>query len=842
MRYSILGPLTVRDETGGTVPVGGARLRRLLVLLLLEPGRVVGTDRLIDGIWGDDAPTGAGNALQALVSRLRRALGDGVPLHGDIAGYRLDVHRSQIDLCEFEDLVNRGRQLRAAGDPRGAARVFEESLSLWRGPALSDLSGTGAAKDTAVRLAELRRGVTEERLSCRFDYGDHRNALPDIEALVAREPLREQPVELLMRALDASGRQADALAAYDRLRRALAEELGIDPSAHVQELHVRLLRGELQPVPPGEEESRPPPVTRLPRVLTSFVARDEEVGTAVGLLRGQRLVTMIGPGGAGKTRLSIETGTTVAEREPKLVADGVWFVDLAPISDDAEIPYTVLTALGLRERSLMVMQTGASAPNVDPVARIVETLAPQALLVILDNCEHLVTGVAELAERLLAACPRLRILATSREPLAVDGERLLAVPSLALPPEGTPAEQARDYASVRLLAERIAAAWPGFTVDERNAEHVVRICRELDGMPLALELAAARVRAMPLPKLAERLSDRFRLLTNGSRSALPRHQTLQAVVDWSWELLDEAERTLLRRFSVFAGGATLDAVEQVCSDGGAGEVGGRDVWSVLFALVDKSLIIADPLPAEEGEPRYRMLETVRAYAAQRLTESSEEAVLRRAHAEHILRVWNEADPKLRTSEQLTWLSRLRAEHDNFTAALRWAIDTGDTVLALDLNHAAQWYWHMTDTWADLCRWSGEIIELTGEQPPEGRAVAYAECLFMSAAADENDGITAEKGVLRAEEVLRRAGEAPENHRTLIFLPVYLTMLGHDRGEVLRRLERSAEERDPWLRATARVLIGLVAMQGGAARRARDLLLEALEASAAWGTGGAPPRP
>lgn len=263
---------------------------------------------------------------------------------------------------------------------------------------------------------------------------------------------------------------------------------------------------------------------------------------------------------------------------------------------------------------------------------------------------------------------------------------------------------------------------------------------------------------------------------------------------------------------------------------------------MLFALVDKSLIIADPLPAEEGEPRYRMLETVRAYAAQRLTESSEEAVLRRAHAEHILRVWNEADPKLRTSEQLTWLSRLRAEHDNFTAALRWAIDTGDTVLALDLNHAAQWYWHMTDTWADLCRWSGEIIELTGEQPPEGRAVAYAECLFMSAAADENDGITAEKGVLRAEEVLRRAGEAPENHRTLIFLPVYLTMLGHDRGEVLRRLERSAEERDPWLRATARVLIGLVAMQGGAARRARDLLLEALEASAAWGTGGAPPRP
>ncbi|WP_393916305.1 BTAD domain-containing putative transcriptional regulator [Halostreptopolyspora alba] len=818
----------MRDDSGETVPIGGARLRRLLVLLLLDPGRTVSTTRLIDGIWGDDAPSGASNALQALVSRLRRTLDDGAPLHGDIAGYRLEVPRSRVDLWEFEDLVATGRRLREEGDPRHAGRLLGDALALWRGSPLADLTETGAANDLAARLTELWRGVTEERLACLLEDGAHHAALPDIEALVEREPLRERPVELLMRALDACGRRADALAAYDRLRRGLAEEMGIDPSSHVQQLHLRLLRGELGPASPPREEDPPSPVTRLPRVLTSFVARDEEVSTAVGMLRDQRLVTMIGPGGAGKTRLAIETGVAIAERSPTLIADGAWFVDLAPIGVGTEIPHAVLSTFGLRERSVMVMQAGAAGPADEPVTRIIESLASQSLLLILDNCEHLVTEAADLVERLLAACPGLRILATSREPLAVDGERLLAVPSLALPPEGASADEIATYPSVRLFAERVAAVSPGFTVDGHNADHVARLCRELDGMPLALELAAARVRAMPLAQLATRLSDRFRLLTNGSRSALPRHQTLQAVVDWSWELLDEPERALLRRFSVFSSGASLDAVERVCGDGGGPEVGGRDVWSVLFALVDKSLIIADPVREETStEPRYRMLETVRAYAAQRLTESGEEETLRDAHAEHMLALWSEADPKLRTSEQLTWLSRLRVEHDNLVTAQRWAIDSGNVELALDLYHAAVWYHQVSDCWSDLKRRSREILRLVGDEPPEGRVVSYVECVFVALAFAEEEGHTPDAEMWRVEEALNRAGIRPEHHEMLIFIPVFQCMFGYDRDAILCRLERVITTGTPWLRATAKVSAGMVAMQGGMAVRAREHLLDGL---------------
>ncbi|GAA1988040.1 BTAD domain-containing putative transcriptional regulator [Nocardiopsis rhodophaea] len=835
MRFSILGPATVRDDAGETITIGGARLRRLLVLLLLSPGRTVGTDRLIDGIWGGEAPASAGNALQALVSRLRRVLGDEAPLYGDATGYRLDVPPDRIDLHEFDTLVERGRRARAEGDPRTAQRLLGEALDLWRGPALADLSGPDGAEDVIVRMEGLRRAAITERLSISLDLGAYAEALPEIEALVAREPLREQPVELLIRALAGCGRQADALAAYERLRRGLADELGIDPSEHMRELHVRLLRGELEPQAPegpvaadrAAEVSAPrPAITRLPHILTSFIAREEEVRDAVGQLCRERLVTLIGPGGAGKTRLSIETGARFAEEHADLAADGVWFVELAPVSEGANLTHAVLNALGLRELwSRTLSAAPASGGSDDPVERIIEVLAEQRLLVILDNCEHVIVDAARLIERLLAACPGLRILTTSREPLALAGERLLPVPSLALPPEHTSAASAGNYASVRLFVERAAAVTPGFALDDSNVDPVVRICRELDGMPLALELAAARVRVMPVAQLAVRLSDRFRLLTSGSRFALPRHQTLQAVVDWSWELLDEPERTLMHRLSVFPGGATLESVARVCSDGPGDTIGGRDVWSVLFALVDKSLVVCDGSSDDGADPRYRQLETVRAYGAQRLAESGEEDPVRRAHAEHMLRLWSEADPHLRGAEQLTWLSRVRAEHDNFTAALRWAIDRRDVELALDLSHAAQWYWQMADDWAEPGRWSAEILRLAGDTPPEGREVAYAECLFMVSI---DHGNADEQLLLRITEVLEGAGERAEDHRGLVFVPIVLAMFGHDLEGTMRRLDARAERQEPWLRATTRAFVGVVAMSTGQARMAQERLTAALE--------------
>nr|WP_255430214.1 BTAD domain-containing putative transcriptional regulator [Streptomonospora sp. PA3] len=805
---------------------------------------------MIRGVWaGEPEPESAGNALQALASRLRRALGASAPLHGDSAGYRLEVDAGSVDLHRFEDLARCGRRARAEGRLQEADELLGEALALWRGPALSDLGETGGAADVAVRLAESRRGILLERLALRLDLGRHDDALPEIEALAAREPHDERSAELLVRALSAAGRQADALAAYDRLRRGLAEELGLDPSPHMQRLHLRLLRGELHSEPPAPARPEPPtepappparPVKRLPHILTSFVAREDEVVQVGGLLRDERLVTLIGPGGAGKTRLSIEAGGRFADERP--AESGVWFVELAPLRDGADIPHALLAALGLSEPPGMSLSSGAPAAGGDIIDRVVDFLADRDALLILDNCEHLVAESAQVAERLLARCPRLRLLATSREPLGIAGERLLAVPSLALPPETTTARDAGDYASVRLFVERARAVDPDFALDEHNAEHVVRICRELDGMPLALELAAARLRAIPVAHLASRLSDRFRLLTNGNRFALPQHQTLQAVVDWSWELLDDAERTLLRRLSVFAGGAALGAVEHVGSQDAA--IGERDVWSVLFALVDKSLVIADVAEDGGSEPRYRMLETVRAYGAQRLAESGEEPAVRRAHADYTLDLWTRADPHLRRTEQLSWLALLRQEHDNLTAALRWAIGRGEVSLALDLLHASCWYWQMGNSWADLVRLCGELLRAVGERPPADRIVAYAHCLAVhSLGADFNARDISVKGLLRAEELLAESGGRPEHHPGLLMIAMLLGMLGYDRTERSARLaETAADHPDPWIRAAAQLFGGLLALHSGEGGEGRRRVLTALERFRTigdrWGTAHA----
>nr|WP_218902085.1 BTAD domain-containing putative transcriptional regulator [Streptomonospora nanhaiensis] len=814
------------------MPIGGTRLRRLLVLLLLSPGRTVRSERLVHGIWADEPePVSAGNALQALASRLRRALGSAAPLHGDPTGYRLDIDPRSVDLVRFEELADKGRRARTEGDPATAAAHLAEALGLWRGPALADLGGGGGADDVAVRLAEARRGVELDLLTLRLDLDGAEAVLPDIEAAAAREPHAERPVELLMRALAAAGRQADALAAYDRLRRALADDLGIDPSAELQRLHVRLLRGELTaPSPPRPRRETPPPapppraapVKRLPHHLTSFIAREDELTRVGELLAAERLVTLIGPGGAGKTRLSIEAGARFVEEHADLAA-GVWFVELAPLREGADIPHALLSALGLGDSAAMaVSSTTAHVPAI--LDRVVDFIGGRDILVVIDNCEHLVAETAQVAERLLAACPGLRILATSREPLGIAGERLLGVPSLELPPEDTPAERAGDYASVRLFAERARAVLPGFTVDSGNAEHVVRVCRELDGLPLALELAAARLRAMPLAHLAARLCDRFRILTNGSRFALPQHQTLQAVVDWSWELLDDTERTLLRRLSVFAGGATLDAVERVCALDD-----GPDVWSVLFALVDKSLVIADVPDDPDTEPRYRMLETVRAYGAQRLAESGEEPAVRRALAHHVRDLFREADPHLRGPDQLAWLARLRQEHDNLTSALRWAVAERDTDLALDLVAGSSWYWQMVNTWTDLVRWCGDILDLIGDRVPPGRAAAYAQCLTVSVIGAMPAMVEpAAKSLLRAEEILEEAGDTPWNHPSLFSLPLLLGMLGYDTAGRLDRLDRVVQTHpDPWTRAAARLFGGLLASHHGRGAQGREWVMDGL---------------
>lgn len=839
VRFSLLGPLLVHDDAGRPLTIGGARLRVLLCLLLLRPGQRVSVERLTDAVWDGDPPASAANALQALVSRLRRALGDGAAVDGDGTGYRLEVEPAQIDLDAFEALAARGGEHLASGRPAEADRALGDALALWRGPALPDLTARGLAQDIALGLDETHRTAVEDRLAARAALGRHAEILPQAEALARREPDRERPVELLMRVLAANGRTADALAAYERFRSRLADGLGLDPSPHLRDTHLRLLRGEFDAPSPAAVAAAAPQL-RLPVALTGFVPREAEVDTAVGLLARERLLTLTGPGGAGKTRLAMEAAATLAARSPRLLARGGWFVELASTTGP-DLPDALVEALELRDYA--VLRTHAAPAPAPPLERVVSHIGDHPALLVLDNCEHLVEDVAGTVALLLARCPGLRVLATSREPLGVPGEQLVPVPSLELPPEGADAERAAACSSVVLFAERAAAARPGFAVTPDNVAHVVRVARELDGMPLALELAAARLRSMTVAQLAERLTDRFRLLTGGSRGALPRHRTLRAVVDWSWELLDASERALLRRLSVFVGGATLEAVERVCADppsgvGPEGTVDGRDAWTVLFSLVDKSLVIAEKPARDDAPPRYRQLETVRAYGAERLALSGEETRVRDAHARRMRDLWRAADPLLRGPRQGELLARLAPETADHGAAVRWSVERRDTRLGLDLIEYTQWYWTLGGSWRQLGRWSAAVLDMVGDRVPEGRALAYAGCLFHRAAEGTPDQDAVLAMIREIEGVATAAGERIERHPVLVYCLLYTAMVEGRPGRDYARLTAALDQPDPWMRAIVRVLLSLLDSVTGftdeSLRKAEDALAEFRACGDAWG--------
>jgi predicted ATPase/DNA-binding SARP family transcriptional activator len=716
----MLGPLEVRAGSGEVLEVGGTRLRTLLIMLALRPGQLVPASQLIDGLWPDQPPAGALNALQALISRLRRALPEAVVEAGP-SGYRLAVQPQDTDIVQFGELAAAGRaQLRT--DPAAAAATLHRALGLWRGPALPEVAGADFGAAVAARLDEERLAATEHRIDADLLTGPAGPLVAELEELVVAHPLREPLAARLMRALHAAGRRGTALEVYEQIRKRLADELGADPSAELSALHLELLTSEPQPAPR----------INLPAELTSFVGRDAELAQVAGLLSAHRLLTLTGPGGAGKTRLAVEA----ARAELPAAPDGVWLIELAPVSDPAEVPSAALSALGLREQALLYARGPAGPPaeeQADALGRLLAALGGRRALLVLDNCEHLVAAAARLAGRVLAACPQVRILATSREPLAITGEALWTVGPLTLPPDpavtsdetergGSPAPAIGEAASVRLLAQRARAVLPGFEVTPANAPAVARICRALDGMPLAIELAAARLRTMSPEQVAARLDDRFGLLTGGSRIALPRHRTLRAVVDWSWDLLDEAEQVLWRRFAIFSGGATLEAAEQVC----AGSVIAQgQVLDLLTALADKSLLIVRHGP--QG-PRYRMLEIIRAYGLDRLAEAGERDAQRQAHARYFTGLAEASQEHLLRAEQLDWLRRLTDDQDNLHAALRGAIAAGDAGTAVRLAAALGWYWSLRSVKIEGAELIGEVLDLPGAAAaadPERLAVAYA---------------------------------------------------------------------------------------------------------------------
>lgn len=779
MQIGMLGSFEVRLDDGGVADVPGPRLRTLLVALALEPGRVVPRAALVDWIWAEQPPADATNALQRLVSRLRKVLPDG-SVEGQPAGYRLLVEPDDVDAARFERLLARAR----GDDGPGRVRRLREALGLWRGAALADAGLVdGPAPAAAVtRLDGLRLAATEELFDAEIALGHGARLVDELTGLVAAHPVREPLVAALMRALAAAGRGNEALLVYQRTREALADSLGVDPSPELSALHVALLRGELGP---RQDDRR----TNLRSELTSFVGRDADVAVVGGLVGEHRLTTLVGPGGAGKTRLATEVARTLLPD----VADGAWLVELAAVDADGDVAQAVLAALGLRDG--LFGDGHGEARGAGGAERIVAALREREVLLVLDNCEHVIEQAAVLTHRLLGECRRLRVLATSREPLGITGEALWQVLPLALPDADAGLGEVGDAPAVRLLRDRAAAVRADLVPDGRTLATMARVCRALDGMPLAIELAAARLRTMSVDQLADRLDDRFRLLTGGSRTALPRHRTLRAMVDWSWELLSDAERTVLRRLSVFWGGASLEAAEEVCAGDGAGDVGRDDVLDLLTALAEKSLVVADGA----GAPRYRLLGTIKEYAAQRLAEAGETNLARRAHLAHFTGLAERAEPHLRRAEQLTWLALLAAEHDNIGAAMRGALAAGDAPAAMRLAAGAGWYWWLSGHKLEGMDLIVAATELPGDVPDEVQAWVYAllSTFMSSGLGDEH---TAADWIHKAYR-FSRTSEHP--HPALPLTGPLERMLA-DPDDGLAAWAELLDDPDPWVHALARL--------------------------------------
>ncbi|WFB11302.1 winged helix-turn-helix domain-containing protein [Streptomyces sp. LX-29] len=894
MRFGILGPLAVWTADGEPVAVPEAKVRALLAGLLVTPGWVVSSDRLIEDLWGDAVPARPGRALQTLVSRLRKALagkghesgaghepsgGRGLVVHRP-PGYLLRVAGEAVDAECFLSLAGRARR---TADLHARAAGFSAALSQWRGHAFADFADDPFARAAVTRLEEERLLVWEEHAETRLRLGEHGPLAGALQELSERHPLRERLRAAQMRALYGAGRPSEALAVYQDVRRRLSDELGLEPGPELVALQRDILRQLPEVLPgagaqaPAEAASRravfdvaharaarpdadgsglgrsevgglelagsqldpsqanPPKAdhpkadrpevdrpesagsrsrTNLPVPMTGLIGRAQSVTRIRALLTAGRLVTLTGPGGVGKTRLALEVASGEARSgnqeeagEPGTPGDsfpdGVWLVELSgvtrsagsgghvglvgpgghgeaigPVGAEAAAPVLsgpppdggpgaavdglaelVAVALGIRDDAHPdTPPPPGTATRSHPLAdRLADALRDRRLLLVLDNCEHVIEAVAALARVLLRAAPGLRVLATSREPLGVAGEQLWPVAPLDVPEPGAAPAEVRRSSAVRLFVARAAAASPGFVLSDGDAEAVATICRRMDGIPLAVELAATRLRALGVAGLAERLDDRFGLLTSGRRDAPARQQTLRAVIDWSWELLTAAERTVLSRLAIHSDGCTLEAAEALCSGGG---VKPTQVMDLLARLVDRSLVVVTEEAAGKGDggtvgndgtdpadrlrPRYRLLESVAAYCLERL-RASEAAPsygsgdtlapaagpvtayerLRRDHARYYTALAERADTHLRGGDQQRWLRRMEAESANLRGALDTAAATGDAPLARRLVRAMAWFWF-------LCG------RLTEAKRSMATALAVAETAAAEHGAEESD--------------------------------------------------------------------------------------------------------
>ncbi|WP_199033794.1 BTAD domain-containing putative transcriptional regulator [Glycomyces salinus] len=784
MRVELLGPMRVLDDSGAEAEVPAGRQRALIARLALDPGRLVSAAALIEAAWEADSPANASGALHTQLSRLRRTLGP--TLHTGQGGYRLDA---ATDVAQFERLAAETETASRERTASTVRRLATEALALWRGPALVDVADSRFADAAVTRLEARRESVAGLLVEARLELEGPEAVLGELAARAAADPLSEVDAARHMRALAAAGRRAEALDVYEKVRSRLAEELGVDPSRALTDAHLDILRGVEASPPPAAE-------SHLPEPLTSCIGRERDLEAVEASMESSRLVTLTGPGGTGKTRLAVEVGHRAERR-----GETVRMVELAPLSDPHQLPDLIAASLHLGESILSRRPEGARD-------RLEEILRHRSLLLIVDNCEHLIDPVADLLARLLPRVRGLRVLCTSREALGIAGEAVYPLGPLSLPDPRETAAELEAHSAVGLFAERARRSDPSFALTEANAEAVLSVCAALDGLPLAIELAAARLRSMSVDDLASRIHDRFNLLNRGDRTAAPRQRTLRGVVDWSWNLLDPDERRALARMSVFNGGADLDAVTRVCSV----------PVDLVAGLVEKSLV--QRLPSG----RYRLLETVREYAASRLAEIGETDRTYLAHCDYYTEVAAEAEPHLMGAEQVEWLERLDADHGNLTAAIRRMIAAGNAAAAHRLVGPLGWYWWMRGHRDEGQELVLQVRSMEGEVDPLDRAMVGMSATWGLWNGDLDPQVVA-AGWKISKDLADRYG-LYERKPVLRIVPALLALMEDDESALRASLDSLEAERDAVVRGMILLFCSGFSERSGEVERSDAELIEA----------------
>lgn len=683
----------------------------------------VSVDRLIDEVWPGEPPSTASHVIRTYVSNLRGVLGDCIGSDGN--RYRLDLDDDESDAAELAIGLRRGRELLDI-DAAAACDLLDRVIPLWRGRPFDGLGDDAVSlRAKAAELEELYARAVEARLEAALRLGRHDSVVPELMSLVDRFPFRERLTAQLMLALYRSGRQAEALRAYGSLRRRLVEELGIDPSVEVQQLEERILLQD-----PGLA-LRPPHT--IPAPVSSFVGRRVELGEATKQVEAYRLVTLLGVGGVGKTRLAIETAIEVLDDFP----DGVWWIDLAPLDEPSQVAVRVAEVVGV-----------SAQPGVGLIDVLRRYLSSRTALLVLDNCEHLIETAGELAAGLLAAGPQLKVLATSRRPLGVVGEVRYRVPPLNLPDRAGTDHAVSD--AERLFVTRAQDAAPGVTIGPEDAATVARICLGLEGLPLAIEMAAARAAVLSPTQIAARLAEGTALLAGGEVDRPDRQRTIEAAVAWSYELLTPPERVVFARLGVFAGSFALDAAAAVA---GFDPIEADQVLAAVTGLVDASMLVA--APGSDGPMRYRQLAVLRRFARLRLEESGETTEVERRHARYHLEL-AEAAGRHRTSPEFApWMLRIEAVRDELAPALDWSLEHEARSTSLQAVPGLLEYWQRRGDPDPAYRYGTRMLEGADGAPAELRA--YALMCASFGAALTGDFALAARGPQQAMEL---AGDVP----------------------------------------------------------------------------------